>query len=131
MANKKEIRKDNTYIISKESTCNPKLGAKILSDGRESLFLDFYFGYKKEFSEKQGKYIIKKSRRREVLGLYIHHNPRTAEERLHNKQTIEVARRIRFEKEQEMLERGKGYRLEKRQEVNFIDYFQSYVMFKK
>lgn len=127
MANKKEIRKDNTYIISKESTCNPKLGAKILSDGRESLFLDFYFGYKKEFSEKQGKYIIKKSRRREVLGLYIHHNPRTAEERLHNKQTIEVARRIRFEKEQEMLERGKGYRLEKRQEVNFIDYFQSYI----
>lgn len=42
MAQKKEIRSDNTYIISQDTTDNPKLGAKILSDGRESLFLDYY-----------------------------------------------------------------------------------------
>ena len=45
MAAKKEIRSDNTYMISTDSTDNPKLGAKILSDGRESLFLDYYLGY--------------------------------------------------------------------------------------
>lgn len=43
MAAKKEIRSDNTYIISTDDTDNPKLGAKILSDGRESLFLDYYW----------------------------------------------------------------------------------------
>lgn len=31
MAVKKDIRADNTYIISADSTDNPKLGAKILS----------------------------------------------------------------------------------------------------
>ena len=38
MAQKKDIRSDNTYLISQDTTDNPKLGAKILSDGRESLF---------------------------------------------------------------------------------------------
>ena len=45
MAARKEIRSDNTYIISTDNTENPKLGAKILSNGRESLFLDYYLGY--------------------------------------------------------------------------------------
>lgn len=44
MAAKKEIRSDNTYIISTDDTDNPKLGAKILSDGRESLFFGLLFG---------------------------------------------------------------------------------------
>ena len=51
MAQKKEIRSDSTYIISQDTTDNPKLGAKVLSDGRESLFLDYYFGYQKVFSD--------------------------------------------------------------------------------
>ncbi len=44
MAAKKEIRSDNTYIISTDDTDNPKLGAKILSDGRESLFWTTIWG---------------------------------------------------------------------------------------
>ena len=55
MAAKKEIRSDNTYIISQDTTDNPKLGAKILSDGRESLFLDYYLGYQMVYSEKLDK----------------------------------------------------------------------------
>ena len=51
MAARKEIRSDNTYIISTDDTDNPKLGAKILSDGRESLFLDYYLGYKMVYDE--------------------------------------------------------------------------------
>ena len=57
MAQKKEIRNDNTYLISQDTTDNPKLGAKILSDGRESLFLDYYFGYTKVESKKTGKQV--------------------------------------------------------------------------
>ena len=67
MAKKKEIRSDNTYIISQDTTDNPKLGAKILSDGRESLFLDYYFGYKMVYSERLGKEVAKKDRKREAF----------------------------------------------------------------
>ena len=55
---RKDIRSDNTYLISKNTTDNPKLGAKVLRNGTESLFLDFYFGYKKHFSEKLQKDVI-------------------------------------------------------------------------
>ena len=64
MAIRKDLRSDNTYIISKDSTDNPKLGAKILNDGRESLFLDFYFGYTKEVNEKTGKEVLRKDRKK-------------------------------------------------------------------
>ena len=37
MSARKDIRSDNTYIISTDPTDNPKLGAKILTTGKESL----------------------------------------------------------------------------------------------
>ena len=55
MALKRDYRSDNTYMISTDTGDNPKLGAKVLSDGKESLFLDYYFGYTKEVSQKTGK----------------------------------------------------------------------------
>ena len=67
MAARKEIRSDNTYIISTDNTENPKLGAKILSNGRESLFLDYYLGYQMAYSEKLDKQVAKKERKREFL----------------------------------------------------------------
>lgn len=70
MAQKKETRSDNTYLISQDTTDNPKLGAKILSDGRESLFLDYYFGYQMVYSEKLDRQVAKKDRKREFLKLY-------------------------------------------------------------
>ena len=51
MAVRKNYRADNTYLISNDSTDNPKLGAKVLSDGRESLYLDFYLGYEMAVSK--------------------------------------------------------------------------------
>ncbi len=45
MAGKKTLRGDNTYMIVNDNGDNPKLGAKMLCDGRESLFLDIYLGY--------------------------------------------------------------------------------------
>ena len=63
MAAKKEIRSDNTYIISTDDTDNPKLGAKILSDGRESLFLDYYLGYRMVYDEAKDKEVARKERK--------------------------------------------------------------------
>ena len=127
MAQKKDIRSDNTYLISQDTTDNPKLGAKILSDGRESLFLDYYFGYQMVYSEKLDKQVAKKDRKREFLKLYLWQAPRTPLERQQNKETLELAKKIRFERGQELLESVEGYRLKKERDINFLDYFQSYI----
>lgn len=127
MAQRKDIRSDNTYIISTDTGDNPKLGAKILSDGKESLFLDYYFGYSKTISEKTGKEVIRVDRRREFLKLYLWQAPRTPLERQQNKETLELAKKIRFERGQELLENFEGYRLKKDRQINFLDYFQTYI----
>lgn len=127
MAIKKNYRADNTYLISTDTTYNPKLGAKVLNDGRESLFLDFYFGYSKVFNEKTGKETIKKNRRREYLSLYLWQAPRTQLERQQNKELLEIAKKIRFEREQELKEDKLGYRLKKEEvEINYLDFMAEY-----
>ena len=81
MAYKKEIRADNTYFISQDTTDNPKLGAKV-------------------YSEKLDKQVAKKDRKREFLKLYLWQAPRTPIERQQNKETLELAKKIRFERGQ-------------------------------
>lgn len=127
MALKKNFRADNTYIISQDTTDNPKLGAKALSDGRESLFLDYYLGYTMVYSDKLDKMVSKKDRKREFLSLYLWQAPRTPLERQQNKETLELAKKIRFEKGQELLEGIEGYRLKIKRDINFLDYFQDYI----
>ena len=102
MSLKKDIRSDDTYIISQDSTDNPKIGAKILSNGRESLFLDYYLGYQMVYSETLDREVSKKYRKREYLKLYLWQAPRTPLERQQNKETLELAKKIRFEKSQEI-----------------------------
>lgn len=125
MAIKKDFRADNTYIISAESTDNPKLGAKVLSDGRESLFVDFYLGYVMAISGKSGKEYKRVNIKREYLSLYLWQAPRTPIERLQNKETLELAKQIRHEREQELKAGKLGYRL-KAKEINFFDFIQAY-----
>ena len=90
MSAKKDIRADNTYIISADSTDNPKLGAKVLSDGRESLFLDFYLGYTMAISGKTGKEYKRVNNKREYLSLYLWQAPRTPLERQQNKSQADL-----------------------------------------
>lgn len=123
----KKYRADNTYIISTDSTDNPKLGAKVLSDGRESLFLDFYLGYQMETSKRNGKEYKRVNNKRSFLSLYLLQSPRTQEERQHNKDILALAKKIRFERGQELLERSEGYRFGEKRDINFIDYFQTYI----
>ena len=127
MAIKKNYRADNTYMLSTDSTDNPKLGAKVLSDGRESLFLDYYFGFDVAVSAKTGKEYKRVNTKRESLRLYLWQAPRTPLERQQNKETIELAKKIRFERGQELLEIAEGYRLQKRKDINFYDWYDNFV----
>ena len=128
MAAKKDFRCDNTYMISTDTTDNPKLGAKVLSDGRESLFLDYYFGYTMVYNDDKDKMVARKNRKREFLKLYLWQAPRTTQERQKNKETLELAKKIRFERGQELLENMEGYRLKNEsRKINFLDYFQAYI----
>lgn len=43
------------------------------------------------------------------------------------KKTMELAKRIRFERGQELLENVEGYRLKKKSDINFLDYFRAYI----
>lgn len=108
-------------------TDNPKLKEKILSDGQISLYLEYYLGYEKAYSETTGKEVVKANRRKEFLNLYIWQAPRTPIERAQNKETLELAKKIRFEREQELKESIHGYRLKKDRQINFLDYFQAYI----
>ncbi|WP_289874271.1 site-specific integrase [uncultured Muribaculum sp.] len=123
---KKNYRADNTYLIEGNNGDNPKLMGRALSDGRDSLYLEFYFG-KVEVTSKNGNTYQKNERRNELLGLYLWQAPRTPQERQQNKETLEAAKRIRFERGQELLERAGGYRLKKDRDINFHDWYRAYV----
>ena len=127
MANKKNFRCDGTYMISTDSTDNPKLYARVLRDGRESLYLEYYKGYKKVFNEKTGKESVKVDRQKEQLNLYLWTAPRTPIERQQNKDTLELARKIRFERGVQFIEDKEGYKFKKDRNINFLDYFQVYI----
>ena len=126
MALKKNCRADGTYIISTDSTDNPKLGAKVLRDGRESLFLDFYLGFDMAVSSKTGREYKRVNNKREYLSLYIWDSPRTPIERQQNKETLELAKKIRFERGQQLLNDVEGYRLKKDKDINFLDWMWAY-----
>lgn len=121
---------------------NPKLEQNKLSDGRISLYLEYYLGREEkpvldengnqvyyESGKMQGKpkFAIKHHRRKENLSLYLIEKPRTPAERQQNKETLELAVKIRAEREQEFKESMLGYRLKKDRNVNFLDYFQAYI----
>ena len=119
---------------------NPKLLSSTLSDGRISLYLEYYLGRTEipvldehgeqvyyESGEMQGKpkYNVKHNRKKEILNLYLLDKPRTPIERQQNKETLELAVSIRQEREQELKEGKLGYRL-KAKEVCFQDWMYSY-----
>lgn len=121
---------------------NPKLEQNVLSDGRISLYLEYYLGREEtpvldengnpvlyETGKMMGKpkVHIKHNRRKENLQLYLIAKPRTPAERQQNKETLELAAKIRAEREQQFKESMLGYRLKKDRNVNFLDYYQAYI----
>ena len=99
---------------------NPKLEQNKLSDGRISLYLEYYLGREEkpvldengnqvyyESGKMQGKpevrYQASQAKKRN-LSLYLIEKPRTPAERQQNKETLELAVKIRAEREQEFKE---------------------------
>ncbi|MBQ8711913.1 MAG: site-specific integrase [Prevotella sp.] len=99
---------------------NPKLLIRPVKGGTEyCLYLEYHYGYNHE----NGSSIRKK----ENLSLRIIASPKKAIDRQRNKETIDLAKRIRYERSQEFLERKEGYRLRKDMSVNFLTYFEAYI----
>lgn len=127
--------------IESKNKQNPKLQQSELKDGRASLYLEFYLGrsetpvldedgnqvfYSSGAMAGKPKYQIKHIRKRENLNLYIWLHPRNTQERVQNRNTLALAEKIRFEREQEFLEDREGYRLKKDKEVDLLRYFRKH-----
>lgn len=98
---------------------------KKMSDGRESLYLEYYLGYNKVLDE-NGELKIKHHRKKEFLGLYLFSNPRTPLERQQNKDNLALGLEIRAEKEKALRYEGMGKPNPIKQKINLWDYFQKY-----
>ena len=124
----RDLKVGESCIISNDRQANPKLGAKLLSDGRASLFLDYYFGFTMVYNESQDKMVPKKQKRRESLNLYIYSNPRTPQQRQENKETLALADKIRRDKANAIEDDDKKEALKKKKaSINFLDFFQEYI----
>lgn len=106
---------------------NPKLKQKVMSDGNLALYLDYYLGRINVTHEATGEVKSKVQRKREFLHLSLYATPRTPIERQQNKDTLALAQKIRFEREQEFKDGNLGYRLKTDKNINFLDYYQSYI----
>ena len=129
--------------LENKSKDNPRLEQRLLADGQISLYLEYYLGRESEpvldeFGEPvlyetgkmkgTPKYKVKHLRRKENLNLYLVAKPKTPIDRQHNKETLLLAKKLRQEKEQELLSQEKGYRLQtKKTAINFLEYFQEYL----
>lgn len=128
--------------LENKSKDNPRLEQRLLKDGQISLYLEYYMGRESvpvldadgnpvlyESGKMAGtpKFKVTHKRRKENLNLYLIEKPKTPLDRTHNKETLKLAKLIRQEREQELLEQGSGYRLRKDRKINFLDYFQTYI----
>jgi integrase/recombinase XerD len=105
---------------------NPKLQQKKLTDGRLSLYLEFYLGRMQWKDEDSGTIKIKHDRRKEFLNLYLSPTPKTPAEREANRKTLELAIEIRNEKEQALKASKTGKRLSPTKKINFLEYYETY-----
>ncbi len=99
---------------------NPKLLKRKLKSGDYSLYLVYYLGYN---NTDKG---IRAIRKQENLKLTLYATPKTTAERNRNRETISLAKKIRFEREQELKSSRLGYRLKARA-TDFTDYFGGYI----
>lgn len=127
--------------LVKKSKDNPKLEQRPTADGRISLYLEYYLGRVSEpvldeFGEpvlyESGKmagtpkFKIKHLRKQENLNIYLVAKPRTPVERHQNKENLEIAEKIRCDRQQELKENIDGYRLKKKIKVNLLEYFAEF-----
>lgn len=70
---------------------------------------------------------ITHNRKKETLPYYLIASPKTPAERQQNKEILELAKRVRYEREEELKENKHGYRLKKEEvEINYLDFMADY-----
>lgn len=121
---------------------NPKLIQRKLAGGKIALYLEYYYGRTQEPRLNEDgepmyyttgkmagkpKYIIKHERKKEELRLYLKSGARTPEEREQNRETLQLAEKIRQEREQERLNDVMGYRVNTHKNDNIITFFETYL----
>lgn len=89
---------------------------------RYNISLEHYQGYTKN---EEGK--IKPIRNYTKLDYYLYVNPKTPEERTHNRETETKIEIIRAEREKEYLNNQYGFKSATKGKLNFIDYFEKLV----
>ncbi|XWW47901.1 site-specific integrase [Fibrella sp. USSR17] len=92
------------------------LREKPISDGRISLYIDFYPAIKHPQTSKDT--------RREFLGLYLYEKPKDALERTHNRQTRQLGETICAQRTLEVQAGNYGFLKKKVNEVDFLAYFK-------
>lgn len=107
------------------------LRQKVISKGRKSLYLDFYPAIPLEtpIRNKKGEWI--NETRREFLGLYIFDKPKNPIDKLHNKETLVLAQKIR-QKRDNRLNKPEIYTEDEREKLKrkelgercFVQYFR-------
>lgn len=110
-----------------------------LKDGRVSLYLEYYLGrsetpvldengnqvfYTDGAMKGKPKYKVKHSRKKENLNLYLYAHPKDLQERIQNRNTLALAEKTRYEREQRFLEDREGYKFKRDTNFNFLDYYE-------
>lgn len=125
--------------VTNKAKDNPRLEQRLMADGRISLYLDYYIGrqtepvldeydnpvlYEDGAMKGKPKYKVTHIRKKENLDLYLLAKPRTPIERNTNAETLELAKKIRYEREQAFKQNKLGYSLKIGAKQNLLDYFQ-------
>jgi len=91
------------------------LRKKKIANGKLSLYLDFYPPLKTA----DGKFT-----RREFLNRYLHENPKTKEQKLHNKENLIMAEGIKNKREREILNEQDGIFNAQNKKRDFLEFFE-------
>lgn len=125
--------------IENGKTDNPKIDYKETSDGKLSLYLLFNFGSVPMIDEEtgdpvldaKGKQKFKTLRKKEFLKLYIEKVVKTYSDKQQNEETMELANKVRYEREQQFLQDREGYRLQALGETNMLLWWDEFVKHSK
>ena len=93
---------------------------KQTKDGSISLFLEIYKG---TTTTPEGK--VKNLRDYEYLNLYLTDKPKTPIDKQCNKETLELAEKIRNQRQSDIDNGNYGYTSQSKEKTNFVDYFKA------
>lgn len=127
------MKKEKKNLLHPQKKDNPRLLSKRLSDGRLSLYLEYYLGYTKTdtdiLDEKTGKnkFKIKHKRQKEYLGKYLFSDPRKPEEKTHNENTLKFAFKVRQDRGDELNSKKQNMPIENKAKLNFMIFCKKFL----